>query len=184
MEEKEKFTIIDKAFEVRYFQRPKKSIINQFILIFLIIIIIFALLLAIIGNLLHKNKKLNKRRIKGEKRNRFNKIKNILNSSLFQTKNLFLYKNDEFINITKNLIHISYSLDNKETFPTLVSMTSGLENNNFKENLIVYHLLFSFDYNTSNIDIFESLKENYEVKINYYIILYYINLIIIYGDNI
>ena len=170
MEEKEKFTIIDKAFEVRYFQRPKKSIINQFILIFLIIIIIFALLLAIIGNLLHKNKKLNQRRIKGEKRNRFNKIKNILNSSLFQTKNLFLYKNDEFINITKNLIHISYSLDNKETFPTLVSMTSGLENNNFKENLIVYHLLFSFDYNTSNIDIFESLKENYEVKINYYII--------------
>ena len=49
-------------------------------------------------------------------------------------------------------------------------MASGLKNNNFDSNLIIYHLLFSYDYNTSNIDIFESLKENYEVKINYFII--------------
>ena len=85
-------------------------------------------------------------------------------------KRLFLYKNNEIENHTKNIIHISYSLDNKLTYPTLVSMLSGLENNNFDANIIVYHLLFSSDYNISKINIFESLKENYEVKINYYII--------------
>lgn len=74
-----------------------------------------------------------------------------------------------------NGMHISYSFNNKLTYQTLVPMASGLENNNFDSNLIIYHLLFSYDYNTSNIDIFESLKENYEVKINYYIIRPFFN---------
>lgn len=87
----------------------------------------------------------------------------------YSTKFLFDGRDNNFDNISKNLIHISYSLDNKLVYPTLVSMLSGLENCN-KENLIVYHLLFSHNFNTSNIEIFETLKEKYEVKINYYII--------------
>ena len=69
-----------------------------------------------------------------------------------------------------NKIHISYSLDNKLIYPTLVSMVSGLENNNKNKNIIVYHLLLSHDFDTSNVEIFESLRKNYTVKINYYVI--------------
>ena len=170
MEERENFSFMEKGTEVRYHKKLKKSKINPVIFIYILIIIIFFLLLVIIGILLYKNKKLSQSLNKGEKNTIINNIKNNLNSKPFEGKRLFHYKNDEFVNTTKNIIHISYSLDNKLTYPTLVSMTSGLENNNFEANLIVYHLLFSGDYNTSNIDIFESLKENYEVKINYYII--------------
>ena len=87
-------------------------------------------------------------------------------------KKLFHYKDDNYDNIDKNKkkIHISYSLDDKLIYPTLVSMLSGLENNNNSSNILIYHLLLSHNFSTSNIEIFESLKENYEVKINYYII--------------
>ena len=49
-------------------------------------------------------------------------------------------------------------------------MISGLENNNNKINIIIFHLLLSHDFDKSKFEIFESLKDNYEVKINYYII--------------
>ena len=81
----------------------------------------------------------------------------------FKNKNI-IYK----INKLLKQIHISYSLDNNLIYPTLVSMLSGLENN--YNNYIIYHLLLSHDFNTSKIEIFESLKLNYMVKINYYII--------------
>ena len=70
----------------------------------------------------------------------------------------------------KHLIHISYSLDNGIVYPTFVSMVSGLENTNSNNSLLVYHLLLSHDFNTSKIEIFDSLKKNYTVKINYYLI--------------
>ena len=86
-------------------------------------------------------------------------------------KRLFQYKEDSLDNITdKNQIHISMSIDNNYTYPTLVSMTSILENNNETNNLIIFHLFLSYNYNTEFIEIFESLKNKYEVKINYYII--------------
>ena len=62
------------------------------------------------------------------------------------------------------------SLDNNGIYPTLVSMTSALDNNNKDKNILVYHLLLSHDFNTSEIEKFESLKQNYNFKINYYII--------------
>ena len=87
----------------------------------------------------------------------------------FVTKFLFDKRDDYYDIIHKNIIHVSYSLDDKEVYPTFVSMLSGLENCN-KDNIIVYHLLLSYKFNSSNIEIFESLKEKYQVKINYYII--------------
>ena len=49
-------------------------------------------------------------------------------------------------------------------------MTSALENNNKSKNILAYHLLLSNNFNLQNIDIFESLKNSYEVLIYYYII--------------
>ena len=87
-------------------------------------------------------------------------------------KKSFLYKEDENkANYTNKLeVHISMSLDNNGIYPTLVSMTSALDNNNKDKNILVYHLLLSHDFNTSEIEKFESLKQNYNFKINYYII--------------
>ena len=62
------------------------------------------------------------------------------------------------------------ALDNNIIYPTLVSMISALENNNNKMNLLSYYLLLSDDFKKENIQIFESLKRNYPVIINYYII--------------
>ena len=62
------------------------------------------------------------------------------------------------------------AIDNNYNYPTLVSMTSILENNNKEKNIIIFHLLLSHNYNKESIEIFESLKTNYEVVINYYII--------------
>ena len=90
------------------------------------------------------------------------------------TKNyhkMFLYKEDGKTNLkNKNLINICLSLDNNMIYPTLVSMTSALENNNNKKNILSFYLLLSNDFNKENIQIFESLKRNYPIIINYYII--------------
>ena len=177
MEEKENFSFIESPVEMQNHKMKKKSKINSVMLVYFLILIIFFLLIVIIGILLYKIKKLDQRLKKSEINQIINNIENNMNSKPFQGKRLFHIKNDEFVNTTKNIIHISYSLDDKLTFPTFVSMTSGLENNNYESNLIVYHLLFSGDYNTSNIDIFESLKEKYEVKINYYVIPPIFNLL-------
>ena len=87
---------------------------------------------------------------------------------------IFLFKKKKNENketyIDKLEIHISMSLDIKAIYPTLVSMTSALENNNNEKNILVYHLLLSHNFNRSEVEKFESLKENYDFKINYYII--------------
>ena len=85
---------------------------------------------------------------------------------------LFLYKKDSnySINTEKNNIQIVMTSDNGGIYPTLVSMASALENNNKKENIINYHLLLSHDFNMEKIEYFESLKEKYDFRINYYII--------------
>ena len=85
---------------------------------------------------------------------------------------LFLYKKDSnySINTEKNNIQIVMTSDNGGIYPTLVSMASALENNNKIENIINYHLLLSHDFNMEKIEYFESLKEKYDFRINYYII--------------
>ena len=95
------------------------------------------------------------------------------NFSIIIKKNfhkMFLYQEDEK-NILKNktFINICMALDNNIIYQTLVSMTSALENNN-NNNILSFNLLLSDDFNKENIKIFESLKRNYPVVINYYII--------------
>ena len=125
--------------------------------IFISIIFIICLIQLIIIILLKKNRSKNKKRLKLN-------ITNIQNEYLYkEDKNNTKYTN-------KKEIHISMSLDNNAIYPTLVSMTSALENNDKEKNILVYYLLLSHDFNVSNIEIFESLKNNYQFKINYYII--------------
>jgi lipopolysaccharide biosynthesis glycosyltransferase len=90
---------------------------------------------------------------------------------IYKTKRLFLFKEDIIENKNKkNEIHISMTIDNNGLYPSLVSMCSALENNNKTQNLLVYHLLLSYNFNKDLINYFESFKNSYEVKINYYII--------------
>ena len=82
-----------------------------------------------------------------------------------------LYKEDEKDKLNnKTIINICMALDNNIIYPTLVSMVSALENNNNEKNILAYYLLLSDDFNKNNVLIFESLKRNYSVIINYYII--------------
>lgn len=100
-----------------------------------------------------------------------NNIIKIKNKIKKKVPKLFVYKEDKnIISNNINLINLCMTLDNNIIYPALVSMTSALENNNNKKNLLVYHLLLSEDFKNENIKIFESLKKNYPVKINYYII--------------
>ena len=83
---------------------------------------------------------------------------------------LFLYKEDENNSkeTNKNEISIVMTSDDYGLYPTLVSMASALENNNKNENILIYHLLLSHDFKMEYIEYFESLKENYDFRINYY----------------
>lgn len=96
--------------------------------------------------------------------------KSLSDNIINKINNLSPFKEDKNNIINKKQIHISMSLDNNLVYPTLVSMTSALENNNKNQNVLVYYLLLENNFNITNIEIFESLKIKYQVKINYYII--------------
>lgn len=100
---------------------------------------------------------------------KYNNIK-LSNFIIDKPQKLFLFREDKEIVKNKQKIHIAMSLDNNLVYPTLVSMTSGCANNNENLNILVYYLLLSYDFNKTNIEIFESLKMNYSVEIHYYII--------------
>ena len=70
----------------------------------------------------------------------------------------------------KSLIHIATACDNDKgaIYSTLVSMTSALENNNKEQNLLVYHLLLSNNFDMRKISYFESLKNDYDFILNYF----------------
>ena len=163
-----KFSIIHK---IRRSHRNLKK--NYKIILYCFLILIFISLLTLIIYLFLENKKLSDNIANKQNRGK-DSIQNYIDSDKKKftfAKKLFQYNNEEVIednNLTQ--IHISYSLDNNLIYPTLVSMVSGLENNNYNKSIIIYHLLFSYDFNTSKIEIFESLKKNYKAIINYYII--------------
>ena len=98
---------------------------------------------------------------KKEEKKIINKIKYLAVKRLFQIKS-------DPIPEGKNQIHIAMAIDNHFIYPTLVSMASGLYNNNNKKNIIVYHLLFSHDFNQNHFKVFDSLKKRYEFSLNYY----------------
>ena len=140
------------------------SYINILSFIFIFVFLIFIIIILLKEN---KNLKIIDNNID---ENILKNIKKQIGRNYTIIKRLFNYKEDNLENITKNQIHIAFSLDNKLVYPTFVSMASGLENNDQNKNIIIYHLLLSYNFNKSNIEIFESLKEKYDVRINYFII--------------
>ena len=129
-------------------QYPKMKIIIFIISLFLLLYLLIKIIIFF--------KKLNKK-----------KSKNI-NAKV---NNFFVLKEDDIEDIqtiNKTQIHICMSLDNNLIYPTLVSMTSALENCDKSKNILVYYILLSYNFNISNLDIIESLRDKYPVKINYY----------------
>ena len=124
------------------------------IAISLLFIICFIQLVMIVHLMIKKKEFSDKLLIKNVKEN-INSNKSNINQSLL---------------INKTEIHISMSLDNNGIYPTLVSMTSALENNDNTKNILVYYLLLSYDFNVTNLEIFESLKYHYDFKIKYFFI--------------
>ena len=182
MEDKEKLSLKknkrskkEEKLIIKQILRRKIRSMTINIKLFVSLIILIAFLFVVVILLLFGNRRLSNKLNKFQ----YDYINNVGNNVTFLINNreksntikkLFGYKIEEYENNNLNQIHISYSLDNKIIYPTLVSMISGLENNNNKMNIIIYHLLLSHDFNTSNIEIFETLKIYYTVKINYYII--------------
>jgi alpha-N-acetylglucosamine transferase len=82
----------------------------------------------------------------------------------------FLYKEDNKTNIETNKIeiHIAMAFDIKIIYPTLVSVTSALENNDKNKNILVYHFLLPHNFIMEKIEVIESLKEKYDFRANYY----------------
>ena len=143
---KKKRKIYDKY--LRRFSCSNKWYVMTIILL-LIIILSFQIIILNIG--FDKSKKTNNKKIK---------------------ERLFLFKQDKnnSKDTNKFKIHIVMSIDNNGIYISLVSMTSALENNNKEKNILIYHLLLSHDFNKKKIEYFESLKEKYDFRINYYII--------------
>ena len=99
-------------------QKFNANIKNIIIIILILIIIILCLIIGIL--LLFKVT---------SNINRNDNNKYLSNKKLFQIKS-------DIIKEGKNQIHIAMALDNNFIYPTLVSMTSALYNNNHKENII------------------------------------------------
>ena len=133
----------------------KNKIFTKIFLIILIIVIY-----NVIGQLVQKYSFLHQRNLS---KLIYKKIENIELIEEYLNNNNLNYYN-------KTNINICMGIDNNYIYPTLVSMTSALENNNKDKNILVYYLFISFDIEKDTIQIFESLKEKYEVIIYYYII--------------
>ena len=86
-----------------------------------------------------------------------------------------MFREDKNINNLNNRkpINISLSLDNSHIYPSLIVMVSALENNDKDKHILIFYLLVSNDFDDNNLEIFESLKLKYDVRINYY---YMINI--------
>ena len=142
--------------------KSSQKINSKIILVIILSFILFFIFLLFIISIIRKQKK--KKIISINNSNNTNNNPIPINYINYNNNNV-----KDLENSNKNLIHISYSLDEQLIYPTLVSMLSGLVNCE-KNNFIIYHLLLSFNFNTEKIHIFESLKEKYDVNINYYII--------------
>ena len=57
-------------------------------------------------------------------------------------------------------------------------MTSALENNDKDKHILIFYLLLSNDFDDNNLEIFESLKLKYDVRINYYYMINFFNNLI------
>ena len=163
MEENENF-ILEFIGSLNLRKKVKRKI-KWKLIIAISFIVIFFLIFWIIVCFASENREMKKILLR-EQNKHDNVTFNIFNNNYMANVINF---NDIQYPIQKNEIHVSYSLDSKLIYPTYISMLSGLVNCD-ESNILVFHLLLAYNFNTSDIPFFETLKENYAVKIFYYII--------------
>ena len=142
---------------------------KSYIIIILLIISIFQFLYIIYLLLKSKsNSKNNENNYYNEFDNDINEDKPEENINKLNFGKLQFQKEEYETN--KSLIHIAMACDNDKgaIYSTLVSMISALENNNKEQNLLVYHLLLSNNFDMRKISYFESLKNDYDFILNYF----------------
>ena len=141
----------------------KKSFTNKIhCIIYMILCIIIIILLCII--FLGKNKDIYSVYPEAED------FLYVNTSELDEPKSLFILKEDHTEIKDKNKIRICYCIDGGLIYPTLVSMTSALENNDKEKNVIIFYLFVPHNFDKRNVEVFDSLKKKYFVKIHYYMI--------------
>ena len=169
MEDNNQFIFVKKFIREK---KKKKNIKSNYLLtirkqklVISILIIIIILLCLIIVIILFLKKSI------GSGGKNINSLLNLFSkneNNYFKLKKRLFQTRLDPIPEGKNQIHISMTVDNKFVFPCLISMTSALYNNNQKKNIIIYHLIFSSDFNPDNYQIFESLKKKFDFSLNYY----------------
>ena len=142
--------------------QPKIFIKTKFL--YLIIIILLILIILLFTIIYFKNKKFSSLYPNPDDFIYYN------TSEMDEPKNLFEYKEDHTEIKDKEKIRICYCIDNNLVYPTLVSMTSALENNNKDKNVLIFYLFLPHSFNKKNVEIFESLKKKYLVRIHYFLI--------------
>ena len=85
------------------------------------------------------------------------------------TKNNIHKEVDIPVNSTKFQISIAYSTDNKFLYPTLVSITSLLENIKYNKTFYDIYIMITDDFENKNKNILESVEKRYprQCKINF-----------------
>ena len=77
----------------------------------------------------------------------------IILQKLMNQKSLFLYKEDHTEIKDKNKIRICYCIDGGLIYPTLVSMTSALENNDKEKNVIIFYLFVPHNFDKTKVEV-------------------------------
>ena len=144
------------------------------IFIILLLIIITTIQFFVINLLVFKSNKIENLETieKLETIGKLETIENTKNNTQIEKikERRFLYKEDNNTNIetNKTAIHIAMAFDIRIIYPTLVSVTSALENNDKNKNILVYHFLLPHNFIMEKIEVIESLKEKYDFRANYY----------------
>ena len=110
--------------------QPKIFIKTKFL--YLIIIILLILVILLFAIIFFQNKKFSSLYQNPDDFIYYN------TSEMDEPKNLFEYKEDHTEIKDKEKIRICYCIDNNLVYPTLVSMTSALENNNKDKNVLIF----------------------------------------------
>ena len=152
-----------------FYHLIKISIIIRFIIISFLLFIIANFYLNYFNPNTSSNEIIESKEYKDFNEMRNNITDNILLNTLKEItiiKHLFV-KNILSFKKSKNVIHITVSLNNNENYKyiLLVSMYSLLSNCDKRKSFIIYHILCTPDFKEDNIEIFKSLIIKYYYRI-------------------
>ena len=163
---KKKIFIYHKNTEYKHL--PLRLYISKICKIFTIFILFYVLFFYIKG--FEFNPSNDKVIIESNEYKIFNEIKNKASDNdtvkILQEINIIKHlfsKNSKYYKKTKNLIHITFSVNNNNNYKyiLLVSMFSVLKNCNKRKTFIIFHILCTPDFEENSIIIFKSLLNKF-----------------------